>query len=215
VRGARFVLLWLGVATSVVGCSCDQLDPMQQQPRDDAFAVSRFFPDGRTMQWPPPNAVPRGRPSLAPVIRTGREDGAFTATIPMPVTRDLLTTGRDRFDVYCAPCHGLLGNGNSVVAQNMTLRRPPSLIVHAPHAPGEPPPSGPTMPDGRHPHLLPGYVFAVVTEGYGLMPSYAEMLSVEERWAVVAYLEALRLSQRAPVASLPPELRQKLQEVAP
>ena len=71
------------------------------------------------------------------------------------------------------------------------------------------------MPDGRHPHLLPGYVFAVVTEGYGLMPSYAEMLSVEERWAVVAYLEALRLSQRAPVASLPPELRQKLQEVAP
>ncbi len=91
--------------------------------------------------------------------------------------------------MYCAACHGLAGDGDSPVARNMALRKPPSL--HEPRIRA--------LPAGR--------LYAVVRDGYGLMPSYAEELSVGERWAVVAYVRALQLSQGARLAELPPELR--------
>jgi mono/diheme cytochrome c family protein len=108
----------------------------------------------------------------------------------VPVTPDLLLAGQARFETFCAPCHGVRGDGRSTVAANMDLRRPPPIAGRAARA------------------LPPGRIYQVVHEGYGLMRSYADdLLSPEERWAVVAYLMALDLSRGVPLSSLPPSLR--------
>jgi mono/diheme cytochrome c family protein len=102
--------------------------------------------------------------------------------------------GRAKFDVICAACHGVLGTGESVVAQNMALRRPTSL--HEPYVRA----------------LPPGRIYQVIRTGYGVMPPYGPWLTVEERWGVVAYVHALQLSQGVEVTTLPPELRSALEE---
>jgi mono/diheme cytochrome c family protein len=103
-----------------------------------------------------------------------------------------LARGRARFDVTCAVCHGLLGDGESQVALSMSLRRPPSLHAYR------------DVPDG--------HLYRVITEGFGLMPSYGAELSVEDRWAVVAYVRALQLSQYAGLEQVPPDVRRKLEQ---
>ena len=113
------------------------------------------------------------------------------------MTRASLEAGRAAFERVCATCHGVLGDGNSVVAEKMELRKPPSLH------------------EARIAQLPAGKVFQVASVGYGLMPGYAALLSVEERWAIVGYLGALRLSQAAPVASLPPFMQAELRRAAP
>jgi mono/diheme cytochrome c family protein len=100
-----------------------------------------------------------------------------------------MSRGRNRYETFCAPCHDLDGSARSPVAINMQLRHPPALL------------------DGRIRALPAGRVFQAITQGYGLMPSYAHQLSVDERWGVVAYVRALQLSQRATLAELPPDVR--------
>jgi len=116
---------------------------------------------------------------------------------PPVVTRELLTVGRARFERICAACHGAAGDGQSVVATKMTRRPAPSLHDD----------------DARA--MSREQIHAIVTHGYGLMPSYSEALGPADRWAVVAYVKALQLSQRAPVPSLPPEVRAELTREAP
>jgi mono/diheme cytochrome c family protein len=110
--------------------------------------------------------------------------------IPLTLTRELVERGQESFDIYCATCHGVLGDGVSQVARNMGLREPPSLV------------DLPAYPDG--------YYFDVISQGYGLMPPYAEKLTPEQRWAVVAYVRALQESQRAGLEDVPPEARSQL-----
>jgi mono/diheme cytochrome c family protein len=198
---AGFVLLAL---LPVFSAACDEniLDPMaDRQPRAMRYRESDFYADGLTMQAPPPGTVPRERITQKPVLTTGRlPDGPFqangeplpryTATVPIPVTRDLLELGRKRFDITCATCHGPLGDGESIVAHQMALRPPPSLYKYI------------DKPSG--------YFFEVMTKGFGMMASYAAELTVEERWAVVAYVRALQLSQNLPASELPPEGRRAL-----
>ena len=171
---------------------------MLSQPRPDPYGSSPVFADGRVMREPVPDTVPRERHWLGqPQIATGRDDAGYVQDIPVPVTRAQLQRGRVAFERVCANCHGVLGNGVSVVAEQMTLRKPPSLPkAHVAHPPS-------------------GKVFEVASQGYGLMPGYAALLSVDERWAVVAYLEALRLSRSARVASLPDQVRAELERAAP
>jgi mono/diheme cytochrome c family protein len=100
--------------------------------------------------------------------------------------------GAARFEIYCAPCHGLRGDGESVVAGNMDLRRPPSIVGPAAQA----------FPAGR--------IYQVIDNGYGLMRPYREdLITPEERWSVVAYLRALTLSHGVPLDALPPEIRRE------
>jgi mono/diheme cytochrome c family protein len=113
------------------------------------------------------------------------------------MTRALLDQGHAAFDRVCATCHGVLGDGVSVVAEKMELRKPPSLH------------------EARIRGLAPGQVFEIVSVGYGMMPSLAALLDVDERWAVVAYLDALRLSQAAPIAALPEPVKADLLREAP
>jgi len=171
---------------------CPALDPMQQQPKYEAYEASEFFADGLAMRAPPAGTVPF-RSLVDPAVATGRgPDGKPVAVAPVPVNAALLERGRKKYDVHCAVCHGLLGDGDSQVAMNMSLRRPPSLHLYR------------DRPDG--------YLYQVIQEGFGLMPSYAHELAVEDRWAVVAYVRALQLSQNAPADSLPGEARERLEQ---
>lgn len=152
---------------------------MRQQPRYDVYEASRFFADSAVMQTPPAGTIAREQIVGQPLFTEGSEGGRDATTIPVRVTPALLTLGRSRFEIYCAVCHGAGGYGGSVVAANMLPPRPPSLRSPAMRA------------------LPPGRVFRVVTQGFGRMPSYATQLSVEERWALIAYLQQLQQSGRA------------------
>ncbi len=170
---------------------CEALDPMITQQKVKPYRESDFWPDRISMRPPPAGTV--AREDLLPTeVQTGRgADGKVLTKVPLPLTRALLATGRKRFDVVCAVCHGYLGDGDSLVGKNMSLRQPPSLLARA------------KQPDG--------WYFQVMSEGFGLMPSYASVLPIEERWAIVAYLRALQLSQTARAADLAPADRAKLE----
>lgn len=183
-------------AVTVLLGGCDNLDleRMIDQERVDVYEQSRVFEDRMAMQVPPEGTIPRSRNLAYGPEATGIQDGRYIQQIPIPVTRELLERGRDRFSIFCAACHGVLGNGASKVAENMALRPPPSLL--------DPPVSG----------YLPGRLFTIITDGYGLMPSYAVELSRTDRWAVIAYVQALKLSQHANVNELPPQMRRATRE---
>jgi mono/diheme cytochrome c family protein len=203
---ARHLLLpLLGVASLSWACIDENiLDPMaDSQPRAGRYKQSAFYDDGLSMHAPPEGTVPRERITENVPLTTGRlPDGPiqqngeplpnYVTTIPLPLTRELLALGRKRFDITCATCHGPLGNGNSIVGTQMALRPPPSLV------------------SDKYVAKPSGYLFEVASRGFGLMASYAAELSVEERWAVIAYLRALQLSQGATVDMVPPERRADL-----
>ncbi len=187
--------LTLALLAIVATTACPRLDPMNTGVnKRKAYQTSTQFPDGLAMRQPPAGAVAY-QSAIDPVVATGiDDDGKPVATSPVEVTAATLARGRSRFDVYCATCHGVLGDGESQVALNMSLRKPPSL--HAYRDVGD------------------GYIFRVVSNGFGLMPSYASELGVEDRWAVVAYVRALQLSQHATLDQLPPGARESLEKEA-
>ena len=203
----------VALALALAGCRTEQtlvapdphLERMLDQPKTRAYDTAPLLPGETAMQTPPDGVMPfRETPPDPPVVRTGVDraqdeyaevDG--TARIPIPVDHALLQTGRERFDVFCAACHGVLGDGASPVAEMMNLRKPPNLITMT----GE--------------DTLPGTTFRAVRQGFGMMPSYAVQLSLHDTWAVVAYVEALRLSRSARVGDLPPDIRQQLAKEAP
>jgi hypothetical protein len=206
-RLTRFAFALALVALTASACDENILDPMaDRQPKANRYRESKFYDDGLTMKAPPEGTVPRERTTLNARLTTGREaDGAiqsngepmpmYVTSVPVPVTRKLLELGRQRYDITCGTCHGTLGDGDSIVARNMALRPPPSLH--------------------RYINRPAGYIFEVATKGFGMMASYAAELTVEERWAVVAYIRALQLSQSTPAAQLPADVRGKLEALPP
>jgi mono/diheme cytochrome c family protein len=188
----RLFALVLGSVAAVVAVSaCDDsqawhapdpsLSRMLDQRRADPYEATSAFADGKVMRTPPDGTLP---------VDDDRDDAP-----PVP-THDLLVAGRARFDVVCATCHGIRGDGDSVVATKMENRKPPSL-----HEP-------------RLRASSSDRIFAVATSGYGLMPSFADMLDTRERWAVAYYVKALQLSRAARVADLPPAMRAELEKEA-
>jgi mono/diheme cytochrome c family protein len=160
------------------GCHPQDIDPLEQQPKFKAYSENEFFSDGRAMRTPPENTIPRER-----VLDEG----------PPPVDADLVALGRWRYDAICATCHGLVGDGDSIVGGKMGLRAPPSLQTEGLRA----------KPAGE--------IYRVISDGYGLMPRYSITLSPRERWAVIAYVRALQLSQNLPVADAPPDVLKGIQ----
>ena len=178
------------LAAALAGCDLD-LERMIDQPRYSTYEVCRVCPEGTIMMTPPAGTVPRQRVAGAPELISGRRGAGWVEEIPLQLDRAVLERGRNRFTIFCATCHGRLGNGVSQVAENMTLREPPSLVV---------------PPVSDYP---PGRTYAAIAQGYGLMRHYAEELPVTDRWAVVAYLEALEISQQAALEELPGPLQEE------
>jgi mono/diheme cytochrome c family protein len=171
-------------------------DPMERQPKYKPFAANPAFDDGRAMRVPPAGTVPRERLTMRPEITQGKDrSGREVSAIPVAVSGELMALGHKKFDIHCAPCHGLLGDGVSPASAKMSLRPPPSLLT-------------------LH-NVGAGHLFQLISQGYGLMPSYAAELEAQERWAIVAYVWALRRSQSATLAEAPPDIQKKLREEKP
>ncbi|AKQ66129.1 ABC-type Fe3+ transport system protein [Myxococcus hansupus] len=211
----------------LVVSGCVDLDPMRVQARDGAFVANPYFADARSMRPRVPGTVVREwyfqEAAFAP---RGSPDGGWVDVdrLPVPFTRDVLLEGRAHFETWCAPCHGLLGDGQSIVGQNMRERPPPTLYgeahMHPMHAEGGAPPDAgaavlPVSPGWDALPHPPGFYYSVITGGYGLMPSYADALTPEARWKVVAWLRVLAYSQRAPLSAAPDDVRAALQQTAP
>lgn len=162
------------------------LERMIDQPRYTSFESCDTCPNGSIMMMPPQGTMARGVEVGPTQLVRGRITGAYVTTIPIEIDRMTLLRGQNRFDTFCAACHGRLGNSVSQVAVHMRLRKPADLLE---------------QPYVDYP---PGRIFNTITEGYGFMRSYANELPVRDRWAVVAYVEALQLSQHVVLGELPP-----------
>jgi mono/diheme cytochrome c family protein len=171
---------WLLAALAAGGCRQD----MHDAPRYEAYEKSEFFGDSRSMRPQVADTVARGQLREDAALFTGKAGTAFVARIPVPVDGQLVHRGRQRYDIYCAPCHGRAGRGDGIVVRR-GYRAPSSLHID------------------RLRGQADGYYYDVITNGFGAMPDYAAQISVADRWAIVAYIRALQLSQHAPMAELP------------
>ena len=181
-RFGLLLVLALG-GFGAIGCRQD----MHDQPKLKPYRGSTFFADGSGMRPFPVNTVARGTLREDSHFFTGRlADGSMATELPMPMTRTLLKRGQERFNIYCTPCHGQVGEG-----RGMVVRR------------------GYKQPVSYHEERLRqvpiGYFFDVMTNGFAVMPSYAPQIPPEDRWAIAAYIRALQLSQHVEAASLTPE----------
>lgn len=179
--------LVIGVAVLVGACRQD----MHDAARYDPLEASAFFADGQSARQPVPNTVARGQLREDEHLYRGRINGQLADSFPMPVTAAVMARGQERFNVFCAPCHGRTGNGNGMVAQR-GFRAPPSYH------------------EERLRNAPVGYFFDVMTNGFGQMQDYAAQVPVADRWAIAAYIRALQLSQHATVNDVPADRRADL-----
>jgi mono/diheme cytochrome c family protein len=165
---------------------------MQYQPKYPPLRPSSFFADGRSARPIPEGTVARGHLNDDTAFFTGKgPDGKRVNGFPLPLTKDLILRGQQRFNVYCTPCHGRLGDGNGMVVQR-GFRHPPSYHTD------------------RLRQMPNGHFFDVITNGFGAMPDYARQVPPADRWAVVSYIRALQLSQQASINDVPPDARGQL-----
>ncbi len=164
---------------------------MHDQPRFEALEASTLFGDGQSARPLIPGTVARGHLQTDEHFYTGKTNGDLAVTFPSPVTREILERGRERFDIFCSPCHSRLGDGQGMVVRR-GFRPPPSFQI----------------PRLREAPV--GHLFDVITNGFGGMASYASRISHQDRWAIVAYVRALQLSQNATLAEVPAEKRSEL-----
>ncbi|MGC8916502.1 MAG: c-type cytochrome [Thermoanaerobaculum sp.] len=171
---------------------------MDNQPKFKAQAANPLFADGRAMRPPVPGTVPRGT-LMDPKVATGKEGDGWVSTIPVPVTRELLQRGQDRYNVFCSPCHGYSGYGDGVVNRRAERLEEgtwtPVASFHTETARSRP----------------PGYIYNAITNGVRTMPPYGSQIPVADRWAIVAYVKALQRSQHATLADVPAEVRSQLE----
>ena len=177
------------IAIAALLVSCRQ--KMAHQPRYDPLEPSDFFADGMAARPRIPGTVARGELVHDEFTSTGKINGVDGDGFPMPVTAQVVNRGEERFNIYCSECHGKLGDGNGMIPAR-GFRRPPSYHTD------------------RLRTAVTGHFFDVMTNGFGAMPSYAAQVPVEDRWAIIAYIRALQISQNGTINDLPPDMRAKL-----
>jgi mono/diheme cytochrome c family protein len=192
-------LAWIAIAACLLpGCERARQD-MYDQPRYKTYAPSPLFEDGASARPPVAGTEPRARGAFADssggragVDLVRRDVAADEAqTIPYPVDLALLKRGQDRYMIYCVPCHSPAGDGDGLV-----VRR------------GFPPP--PSYHQDRLRNAPDRHLYDVIKKGYGVMVPYGDRVEPADRWAIVAFIRALQLSQHADAATLPPDLRAHL-----
>lgn len=155
---------------------------MDQQRRFDAQEKNEFFDDNRAMRKPVEGTIARGKLKDDPALYQGiNEDSSFVDEIPVDVTKSFIYRGKDRYEVFCTPCHGLTGDGNGIImANNYGYVPAPSFHID------------------RIRNESDGYIYSAITNGIRTMPSYATQIPVKDRWAIVSYVRALQQSQYVP-----------------
>jgi mono/diheme cytochrome c family protein len=189
-RRARWTACWLLLVASG---GCSEQD-MVIQPRVKPYQESAFFADGQSSRPLVAGTIARGQLQVDPAYDTGKTGDLLVDKIPARVTVDraLLRRGRERYNIYCSPCHSRLGDGRGMIVQR-----------------GFPPP--PSFHDQRLLDAPAGHFFNVISNGYGAMYSYASRIPTDDRWAIVAYIRALQLSQHAAIADVPEKNRPQLE----
>lgn len=182
-------LLAFAAAAALFGGACRQ--DMHDQPKLKAQAKSDFFADGRAGRDPVPGTIAVGDLREDAALYTGKVNGQFITQFPIKVDAAVMARGRDRFQIFCQPCHGPTGVGNGMVVQR-GHKIPPSWHIE------------------RLQKETPGYWFDVVTNGFGAMYGYSAQIPVNDRWAIIAYVRALQLSQSATAADVPEAVRADL-----
>jgi hypothetical protein len=183
---SRIILGLCAAMLTVVAGGCQIRQDMADQPKYTPLSPSPFFDDGRSERPLVENTVARG--SIADEdLFVPKESNAF----PLPLTPELLNRGHERYRIFCSPCHGMQGDGNGMVSMR-GMKHPPSFH------------------DARLRQVPNGYIFDVITNGFGGMLSYSTQIPPADRWAIIAYVRALQLSRNAPVSELPPDVRSKL-----
>ncbi|MBI1881547.1 MAG: cytochrome c [Chloroflexi bacterium] len=158
---------------------------MHDQPRYESLEKSAFFGDGQSARPRIADTVPHDQLRVDPILYAGQFNGDLAPTFPFTVTLEVLQRGQERYNIFCAPCHGRPGDGQGIMAE-YELDVP---SFHTPDMRNEP----------------PGYYFDIITHGTRLMPSYASRIPPRDRWAIIAYIRALQLSQNADLSNVPPQ----------
>jgi len=177
----RRALRGLAAAVSLVLCVTSCRRGMVDQQHLKPLAEANFFRDAAASRLPPAHTVARGQLREDEQFFTGKLGNELAATMPTPVTREILERGRERYDIYCAVCHGFTGDGHGTIVQR-GFPQPPSLH------------------EQRLRDAPVGHFFDVMTNGYGVMYPYASRVTPQDRWAIIAYIRALQLSQHAAAA---------------
>ena len=181
----------LSVAALVLlTCAACRQD-MHDQPKYTAYKPSTFFADQRSARPAIEGTIAQGHLNEDELLNTGRVGGQPATTFPFAVDETLMRRGRERYDIFCSPCHGLTGDGDGMVVQR-GYRRPPSFHID------------------RLRDAPAGHLYDVITNGFGAMPDYAAQIPVRDRWAITAYMRALQLSQNAAAAQLSPDAQGRL-----
>jgi mono/diheme cytochrome c family protein len=175
-------------AVAAAGCHVD----MRDQPRVDPLESVGFFADEQGARPPIPGTVARGELKADSHLEMGMVGGKLVTTFPFPVTAEVLARGRERYQIFCTPCHGQLGDGRGMVVQR-GFKQPASFHID------------------RLRVASAGYFFDVMTNGFATMPSYASQVPVADRWAIAAYIRALQRSQNATLADVPADARPELE----
>ena len=177
----RSSLIVLAAALALLGSGCRQ--DMHNQPKAKPQSKSAFFADGRTGRLPVEGTVARGQLNEDDHLYRGKIDGKFATTFPFPVDAAVMQRGRERYEIYCTPCHGATGLGNGMVVQR-------GFKVAASHH------------IERLRNETNGYWFDVITNGFGVMPAAGPQVPVKDRWAIIAYIRALQLSRHAALTDI-------------
>ena len=186
--GGRALPLLLAIALLLAACRPD----MMNQPKAKPLSESDFFSNQANARPIPPRTVERGGARENAAFYTGLTNGTYVTQLPVKLTPQLLARGRERFDIMCAECHDRTGSGSGIVVQRGFPQPPSYHVSHLRNAPI-------------------GHFFDVITNGYGVMYSYATHVEPEDRWAIAAYIRALQLSHNVKASDLTPTERQKLE----
>ncbi|MFI5143406.1 MAG: c-type cytochrome [Thermoanaerobaculales bacterium] len=171
---------------------------MARQPKFKTQAANPLFADGRAMRPAVAGTVARGELHEDAAFWAGRDAGGWVTAFPLQVTAELMRRGQERYDIYCSPCHGLSGYGDGPVAKRADALQEGTW----------------TPPSSYHTDLVrsrpAGHLFNTITNGIRNMPAYGAQIPVADRWAIVAYVRALELSQNATIADVPPALQRQV-----
>jgi mono/diheme cytochrome c family protein len=193
-------LIFLIIGLALSGCARERTSEnspihlvpnMDEQEKYKAQSKSEFFADGATMRPPVEGTVARGQLREDIAYYTGKNaEGEYTDN-PKEITMELMSHGRERYDIYCAPCHSKVGDGRGIMIQHEYL----------------PPPS---FSEERILKMKDGNLFEIISNGVRNMPSYAHQINVDDRWAIIAYLRALQKSRNAAISDIPIDLQKDI-----
>ena len=189
----RSLAIAVVLVAALFGLGCRQ--DMHDQPRYEPLEANPFFENGMASRSPVEGTVARGHLREDTAFYSGKDElGTFIVSLPMASDKALLRRGHERYDIFCSPCHGRLGDGKGMVVQR-GFKAPPSL--HQDRLREQP----------------VGYYVDAMTNGFGTMASYASQVRAEDRWAIAAYIKVLQFSQRAHLTDLPPSDQEAIRQL--